>query len=211
VRDRDRVVLGVAGAALGWWVIVVGMTLEGYPGLERFYLPAAGVACVLAGVAVVRLGLLARRVVAGASGLGLAGGVAAVLVAAVVGLATTRIDTARAQKAIAARAVKRLDGLSAAVAAVGGHQGVYPCRSSFASVNHSVQTALAWKLHVTLGRVGTSMTHPGLMFIGPHDTIDGGPPAVARRLTSVRLIARVGVWRVYRVAEPGRTTRCVGS
>jgi hypothetical protein len=211
VRDRDRVVLGVAGAALGWWVIVVGMTLEGYPGLERFYLPAAGVACVLAGVAVVRLGLLARRVVAGASGLGLAGGVAAVLVAAVVGLATTRIDTARAQKAIAARAVKRLDGLSAAVAAVGGHQGVYPCRSSFASVNHSVQTALAWTLHVTLGRVGTSMTHPGLMFIGPHDTIDGGPPAVARRLTSVRLIARVGVWRVYRVTEPGGTTRCVGS
>ena len=36
-------------------MIVVGMTLDGYPGLERFYLPAAGMTCVLAGVGIVRL------------------------------------------------------------------------------------------------------------------------------------------------------------
>ena len=34
------------------------MTLDGYPGLERFYLPAAGLTCVLAGVGIVRLALL---------------------------------------------------------------------------------------------------------------------------------------------------------
>jgi hypothetical protein len=211
VRDRDRVILGLAACAAGWWVIVVAMTLDGYPGLERFYLPAAGVACVLAGVGVVRLALLARSAFPGGGGLALGGAVVVALVAAVVALSTTRIDTARAQKAIAARAVKRLDGLSAAVAAVGGHRGVYPCHSSFASVNHSVQTALAWKLHVTLGRVGTAMTHPGLMFIGPWDTIDGGPPAISRRLRVGPVIARVGVWRVFRVTEPGRSTRCVGA
>jgi hypothetical protein len=132
-------------------------------------------------------------------------------VAVVVALSTTRIDTARAQEPIAARAVTRLDGLSAAVAAVGGHRGVYPCRSSFAAVNHSVQTALAWKLHVTLGRVGTAMTHPGLMFAGPWDTIDGGPPAVSRRLRVGPVIASVGVWRIYRVTKPGGPNRCVGS
>ena len=41
-------------------MIVVGMTLDGYPGLERFYLPAAGMTCVLAGVGIVRLAQGAR-------------------------------------------------------------------------------------------------------------------------------------------------------
>jgi hypothetical protein len=211
VRERDRVVLGLAGAALAWWVIVVAMTLDGYPGLERFYLPAAGVACVLAGVAVARLAVLAGGAWSGRGGLAIAGAVVAGLVAVTVAVSIGQIDTARAQRAIAARAVTRLDGLSAAVRAVGGHRGVYPCRSSFAAVNHSVQTALAWKLHVTLGRVGTAMTHPGLMFVGPWDTIDGGPPAVSRRLRVGPVIASVGVWRVYRVTAPGHSTRCVGT
>ena len=39
---RDWLMLRLAGAVVGWWVLVVGMTLDGYPGLERFYLPAAG-------------------------------------------------------------------------------------------------------------------------------------------------------------------------
>ncbi len=212
LRDRDRVVLGLGVAAAAWWVIVVGMTLDGYPGLERFYLPAAGIACVLAGVGVARLAALAAGALPGRSALALAaaGACAVALVAGVVALSTTRIDTARAQEPIAARAVTRLDGLSAAVAAVGGHAGVYPCRSSFAAVNHSVQTALAWKLHVTLERVGTSMTHPGLLFIGPHDTIDGGPAGVPHRLRVGPAIATVGVWRIYRVTAPGHSTRCIG-
>ena len=42
------------------------MTLDGYPGLERFYLPAAGLTCVLAGVGVVWLASLASEAVAGA-------------------------------------------------------------------------------------------------------------------------------------------------
>jgi hypothetical protein len=213
VRERDRVVLGLAGCAAAWWVIVVAMTLDGYPGLERFYLPAAGLACVLAGVAVARLAVLAAGALSGRGGLAIAGAgaVTVALVAVTVALSTGRIDTARAQRGIAARAVTRLDSLSAAVSAVGGHRGVYPCHSSFAAVNHSVQTALAWKLHVTLGRVGTAMTHPGLMFVGPWDTIDGGPPAVSHRLRIAGLVARVGVWRVYRVTAPGRSTRCVGT
>jgi hypothetical protein len=87
---------------------------------------------------------------------------------------------------------------------------VYPCRSSFAAVNHGVQTALAWKLHVTLGRVGTTMRHQGVLFVGPHDTIDGGPAPVSRKLTSVQLLATVGAWKVYRVTAPGAHTGCVG-
>ncbi len=177
---RDRVMAGLAGCALAWWVIVIGMTLDGYPGLERFFLPAAALIGVLAGVGVVGVARLAvgalgrageaRAVRAGSLGAGIA--VALVVVSAVLG--SGRISTAWGQRAQANRAVARLRGLQRAVAAVGGHAGVFPCRTSYAAVNHGVQTAMAWDLHVTLGRVGTAMRHQGLDFVGPHDAIDGG-------------------------------------
>jgi hypothetical protein len=216
LEERDRLTLSLAGLAIAWWVIVVGMTLVGYPGLERFFLPAAAVICVLAGSGVARLAQLAAGYVAGAASRtrispALAGGIVVVVVVAVsIPFTTTRISAARAQEPIASRAVTRLDQLSEAVAAVGGHARVYPCHSSFVAVNHSVQTALAWKLHVTLGRVGTSMRHQGLMFIGPHDSIDGGLPRINPLLTERRLIATAGVWRVYRMTAAGASTRCVG-
>lgn len=202
VADR----LGMAFAALivTWWVIVVGMTLVGYPGLERFYLPAAALICVLAGAGLVALAELVRS--PGWARPALLG----IAIGASVPLALSRASGLPTQTRLAARAVRRLDQLSAAVGAVGGHRGVYPCRSSFASVNHSVQTALAFKLHVTLGRVGTAMRHQGVLFLGPHDSIDGGPPAVNHRLTQRRLVVRVGAWRVYRVTAPGASARCVG-
>lgn len=213
-RARDRLTMALAACAAGWWVLVVALTLDGYPGLERFYLPAAGITCVLAGVAVVRVAELAGRASEGFGRAALARAVPLAVAVALIGLsvpfATGRINTARAQEPVARRAVKRLDQLSAAVRAVGGRWAVFPCRSSFAAVNHGVQTALAWKLHVTLGRVGTTMRHQGVMFVGPHDTIDGQPPPIRRRLTQVRLLARVGAWRVYRVTAPGASTRCVG-
>jgi hypothetical protein len=213
-RAADRLTLWLAALTLAWWVIVVGMTLDGYPGLERFFLPAAAMTCVLGGVGIVRVARLAGGVAsssaAGMRGAWVPAAVAVVLVAVSIPFTTTRISTARAQEPIASHAVTRLDQLSGAVAAVGGHHGVYPCHSSFASVNHSVQTALAWKLHVTLGRVGTTMRHQGVMFVGPHDSIDGGVPRVDHRLTQVRLLAQVGVWQVYRMSTPGSDTRCVG-
>ena len=226
VRERERLILWAAAGAGAWWVVVVAMTVDGYPGLERFFLPAAAVACVLAGVGVVRIGALAAELASGAAGgsvggsegpgrlagparcVGLAAGLAvtALAVLAVHG----RIGYARAQEPLARHAVTRLDQLSAAVAAVGGHRGVYPCKSSFAAVNHSVQTALAWKLHVTLERVGTAMRHPGVLFVGPHDTIDGAPAPIADSLNRVELIRRVGPWRIYRVYRYGHSTACVG-
>ena len=65
-RERDRLILGLGAAALAWWVLVVAMTLDGYPGLERFFLPAAAIISVLGGVGLVRVagvagGALNRR------------------------------------------------------------------------------------------------------------------------------------------------------
>ena len=169
---------------------------------------------MLAGSGVVRLGLLVAgrvRTTDARSPLVVAGVVAVVLIGASIPFTTTRISTAWAQERIASRAVTRLDQLSQAVAAIGGHRAVFPCHSSFVAVNHSVQTALAWKLHVTLGRVGTSMRHQGLMFLGPHDSIDGGPAAVSPRLDHRQLLASVGAWRVYRVWAAGHLNHCVGT
>jgi hypothetical protein len=211
-KPRNGLVLGLAAAAAAWWVLVVGMTLDGYPGLERFYLPAAGLTCVLAGAGLVELARLASRFLGErAPALRYAGiGLVVLVVALSVPFSTSRIDQARAQRPIASRAVTRFDQLTAAVAAVGGHSGVYPCHSSFAAVNHSAQTALAWKLHVTLERVGTSMRHPGLMFVGPHDSIDGGAPAISSRLNQIQLIRQVGAWKIYKVWRAGHSTACVG-
>lgn len=212
-RGRDRVVLGLAACGLAWWVLVVAMTLDGYPGLDRFFLPAAGVACVLGGAAIVALGRLAARWVPG-SGSGrtalITAAVVVALVAVLVPFSTGRVSEAWAQRRTAARAVTRLNELTRAVAAVGGHHGVFPCRTSYAAVNHGVQTALAWKLHVTLGRVGTSMRNQGVLFVGPWDSIDGQPAHRAHGLTQLQLLARTGAWRVYRVTAPGASTRCVG-
>jgi hypothetical protein len=215
LASRDGVTVALGAFTGAWWVVVVGMTLDGYPGLERFFLPAAATTCVLGGAGFVRVARVAGEAVRSAATprarvLWIPALVAAALVAASVPFTTLRVSVIRAQEPIASRAVTRLDQLSAVAAAVGGHHAVFPCHSSFAAVNHSVQTALAWKLHVTLGRVGTTMRHQGLMFVGPHDTIDGGTPRIDPRLTQRRLIAHVGVWRVYRMTSPGSATGCVG-
>ncbi len=203
---RDWLTIWLGAGAAAWWVVVVGMTLDGYPGLERFYLPAAGVTAVLAGVGVVRLASVLSR------GRALvAAGVVVGLVALTIPFIGGRLNDARAQEKVASQAVTRLDQLSAAVAAVGGHDRVFPCKSSFAAVNHGVQTALAYKLHVTLERVGTSMIHQGVMFVGPHDSIDGEAAQIKPDLTGRQLLAVVGAWRVYRVTKPGDDTSCVGS
>ena len=54
-RRHDRTLIVLAGGALAWCAIVVAMTaVFGYAALSRFFLPAAALLCVLAGIGVVR-------------------------------------------------------------------------------------------------------------------------------------------------------------
>jgi hypothetical protein len=212
LRDRNRRLLALGAGVATWWVVVIAMTLDGYPGLERFYLPAAALTCVLGGVGVVSVaqlagGALRRRTAATAVSVAVAVALAAVSIP----FTTARVSAARAAFPAANQAVSIIDQLGQAAAAVGGHHGVFPCKSSFAAVNHSVQTALAWKLHVTLERVGTHVSAPGIDFIGPHNGTDGAPAPVDPRLTHMQTLAHAGVWTVVRLTDPRLPpSPCVG-
>ncbi|MGH2915523.1 MAG: hypothetical protein ACRDMX_11095 [Solirubrobacteraceae bacterium] len=211
---RHRAVLAIAGGIVVWWVVVVGETLDGYPGLERFFLPAAALVCVLGGVGIAALARLAQALVRRARAPAVGGAVTAltalVLTAACFPFARAQLRIVRVDQRDATQGVWLLDELSHAVAAVGGHDGVLPCRSSFAAINHSGQTALAFKLHVTLARIGTSMRAPGVDFVGPHAAQIGGPAKVDPRLTQRQTLAVVGPWQVLRLTTPGLPTGCDG-
>jgi len=222
-KERDRVILTVAGLAAAWWVIVVLETAKGYPGLERFYLPAAACACVLAGVGVIRIGGLVAELAGkvGSPTLARAAALAAALIAVVVSYlaADGRVTYAKDQYSLTNMAVARLNSLDTAIAAAGGRRAIFPCKlaqHSYVSVNHSLQTALAWHLHATLERVGTRMSYPGVMFVGPHDSIDGGPAVVNSYFLPanggrIQLIKTSGPWKIYRVYRPGQPMSCVGT
>jgi hypothetical protein len=211
-EERDRLTLAIAAGGLAWVAVVLALTIDGYPGLERFFLPASAMACVLAGVGAARISGLASRRITSPTAARLAGvGVAAAVLALSIPLSSSRISDARAQEPTARRAVTIFDQLSDAVKAVGGAARLYPCKSSLVTINHSAQTALAWKLQVPMTRVVTVLHAPGVDFIGPHNSIDGGAALVSHRLTVVQPLAQVGDWRVVRLTAPGDPANaCVG-
>jgi hypothetical protein len=218
-KERDRLILGCAGLGLAWWIVVEIETAKGYPGLERFYLPAAAIACVLAGVGVIRIGALIAEL-AGRVGAALTVRRTAAVLASLIAVAISyhyvdgRVTYTKDQYSLTKVAVTRLNNLSAAVAAVGGHNGVFPCKSklqSYTSVNHSLQTALAFKLHSTLERVGTVLAYPGVLFVGPHDSIDGGLEPPNPYFTRTVFLKQVGMFKMYRVYRAGQSLSCVGT
>jgi hypothetical protein len=212
LRDRDRLLVGIGVAIVAWWVVVVAMTLDGYPGLERFFLPAAALTCVLGGVGIVRLAQLGGELARGTSFASALPVVVAVALVALSILISSDAITAARQSFAANRAdADSQRELSAAVRAVGGHDAVYPCTTSFAAVNHGMQTALAWKLHVTLEKVGTAMRAPGVDFIGPHSGANGEAAHIDPRLTRERPLGGAGHWRAVQLTDPRLPpSRCVG-
>ena len=214
-RVRRRVRLGLSAGVIAWWAVVMVMTLGfGFPGLERFYLPAASVVCVLGAAGIVAL---ARRLGAwlggrwpGSGALAPAGALCVLLAAAVVG-SLRPIDVLGEFEPEAALAVSTVHGLDRAVAAVGGRDAALPCARSFVAVNHAAQPALAWALRAGLQSVGTAMSRPGLDFIGPANRATGVPAAIAPDLVHDRLRAHSGDWYVYVLTRRARPhgVRCL--
>jgi hypothetical protein len=209
VRGRRGWLAGLAAFAVAWWTIVIAMALGlGYPGLERFDLPAAAVVCVLGAAGFVELARLAGRWAAGGGVAGRRRGpfaaVAAlcVLIGASVAARPAPFGDLALFEPEAALAVRTVAAMDRAVAAVGGARAVLPCPSSFVAVNHAAQPALAWDLHVGLQRVGTAMTAPGLDFVGPDNRATGIPAAIAPHLLGDRMVAAVGGWDVIALSDP---------
>jgi hypothetical protein len=216
LRDRRRLVLVLGLAVIIYYAVVVVETMKGYPGLERFFLPDASLICVLGGYGMVRIAQLAGELVSGRTNAGASVptiatlGVFAVLAAASVPFITTRISEARADFPQASLAVTTSNQMTKVAAAVGGRDGVFPCKTSFSAVNHGVQSEMAWKLKVPLERVGTAMSAPGVDFVGPHNSVTGSPAPVDPRLTHHEVLARVDGWVVLRQTTPGLPQRCDG-
>ena len=193
IRTREWVTVTLAGAGLAYLAVVEVMTLAHYPGLERFILPAAAVACVLAGVAVARFATLA-----GGGPASLA--IAVMAVAIAVPFFDGRVAEAGTEEHTARRAVAIYDQLVAAVHQVGGTGRVFPCPTSHAAVNHTVQTSLAWVLNVPLTRVLGSDRPRHLagqtrarVLRAPRNRINGGAPKTLVGGLRRTRIARAGV------------------
>jgi hypothetical protein len=211
VRDRNRTILALGLLVVAWWVVVVGETLDGYPGLERFFLPGATLTCVLGGVGLAQLARLAGGLLRSPARWVLTAAVAVALIAVSVPFSTAQITVVRGDETDANQAVFLLNSLTRAIAAVGGKAAILPCKSSFVALNHSAQTAMAWKLGVTLERVGTAMSAPGVDFIGPHAASIGGAAKIDPRLTTERTLKVVGPWRVVTLTDPRLpSSACIG-
>jgi hypothetical protein len=212
IRGKDWLTVALAALGLAYVAIVEAMTLDHYPGLERFLLPAAAIACVLAGVAVARVAAFAGGGVASLAA-------AAALVAVAVPFFDGRVAEATTEFHTARQAVRIYDQLVAATKRVGPTTRILPCPRSYAAVNHTMQTSLAWALTVPLTRVLTvtnvdsSLRRPALAFFAPRNPINGGAPTAFVGGLHGHLVAHVGIWKVYRVKRAGdaRGNACVGS
>ena len=216
VSQRGRAIGALGAFVCAWWVEVIVMTIWlGYPGLERFFLPAAAVVCVLGGAGMAGLAGAVGGWFRGRAGSeGIAAAVGGLLVAAMVAgsvlVSRGAVNLLLGAEGQAALAQRTLNGLSSSVAAAGGRAAVLPCSSSFAAVNHSAQPALAWDLRVTLQRVGSAMTGPGVDFIGPADIATGIPAAIDPELVRDRVVGRSGAWTAVALRRGGGGGSCVG-
>jgi hypothetical protein len=211
IRRRDWLTVTLAGAGLAYVAVVALMTLDHYPGLERFMLPAAAVAAVLAGVAVTRFAMLA--------GGGLPSlAVAVVLVAIAIPFFAGRVSAAGPERGISQRAVNIYNEMVVAVHKAGGTKAVFPCSASYAAANHSIQSGLAWVFAVplthvlTVTKIDSSLRRPALAFFAHRNQINGGAPTKLVGGLRGQLLARSGIWKVIRVTRPGDPSQnaCVG-
>lgn len=189
-RRGDHRVLVLAAGALVWAFVVVAMAVVlGYAALGRFFLPAAGSLCVLAGVGVVRtVGVLrdTRATAAVAAVVLLVAGVA--LVPRAVGIEEVLddvVDRGRLE-----------DDLDLVLDRAGGADAILACGPPAVSSSGLLRPAVAWKLDLALHDVRRVRDdHRGAVVVRA-DT--GSEADVAERGDVVEL-ARTAEWVVFRV------------
>ncbi|MGI8750320.1 MAG: hypothetical protein ACR2J6_07205 [Thermoleophilaceae bacterium] len=189
VRRRDRLELGLAGAALGVLALFAGMTEAGFSGNPRYLLPAIVLACVLTGVAAVRLMQASPRPAVAA--------VTTALVAAVAapwlheGVKGLNRQVGQAQR------TAQLDAeLGVAVARAGGADAVV--RGGAPAVDRAFAPHMSWLTVLPIGQVERARGKALVFAAGRRDPgslvaqADGAPP-----MANMHTLATVGRWRVF--------------
>lgn len=146
---RLAVILATVGA--GWIAATAAMAVAGFPGLQRFMLPAAGGLCVLAG------GGAGQAVTWGRRRLRSGGWPIAAVALLVAVLGTSFYGRLRIIDAVNAvngeRTRSGLDrGLSRAIAEAGGRKRILACGAP--SIDLGFQSVLAWDLDRAVGQIG---------------------------------------------------------
>jgi hypothetical protein len=192
-RRRRRAGLVLGGGALVLTLVVALMVPLGFGGSPRFMFPAAGVVCVLAGLAVAWLLELART-----RPLQLAA--AGTLVAVSIPSAVIRAGTDRDRIHDVRLRTQLQDNLDRAVARAGG--GSHVRALGHARVNPSFAHQLAWDLDVHQDEVGP-LRYPAVIFQGPQTRVSpGAKPRVPRFGVTTKRVASVSGWKAFYVTKP---------
>jgi hypothetical protein len=207
-HERGEKTLVVLGAGAIAWALMVAVITQVAYGLPRYLLPGAMIADVMAGVAVVWIAkVAAARFAGGSAGRLVLPAAAALVLALTLPWTVSRVHLIVRQVHQADQAVLFQKRLFLAVDRVGGVRTVLPCRSSVVAVNHSLASALAWKLQVQLRRVSPLMRGTGYVFRAPRNTDTGTTPPIADRAAkTVRTVALVRPWRVLEVTRRGASS-----
>ena len=152
VRRRDAGALLPAGAALAWTLAVLFLDAVGYPGIERFLVPAAALWSVVGAIGLTWLVDEARALGGRAAAAGAAVGLALIAV----GLGVARVGDVADDADRVAERVDAQSELADAVTLVGRERlaRAAPC------VNVAFQTALAWQLDVHATQVCAPLAPP---------------------------------------------------
>jgi hypothetical protein len=212
---RETVLLWLSAAAVLWALMVAIMTQVAY-GLPRYLLPGGMVAIVLAGVGLARLSAavgtwVANRVKRPSSATAFTAIVALALIAATLPWTIHRGKVLVRQGHDADQAAFYINKLFTAAQRAGGRARVLPCHSSYVAVNHSMASALAWKLEVRLSRIKPLMRDTGFVFRAPRNRNTGSIPPIARASAkTITPLVSVPPWNVLEVTARGAslTPRC---
>ncbi|MGH2915145.1 MAG: hypothetical protein ACRDMX_09155 [Solirubrobacteraceae bacterium] len=207
----ERPVIALALVSVAYVAVIELMTLQGFPGLGRFMLPAGAIVSVLAGAGLARLAALARGSVAPAM-------IAVALVSFSAPYCLPPISQVRSDRHAAAIALLGHDSLTSAVTRAGGAEGVLPCATSSATVNWRETPELAWILGVPLDRVhpvpahANSIRSAGLAFLAPGQPALGNSPSQLGSGLRVHPLWRDGPWSIMRVtrSHDPHVDHCVG-
>ena len=161
---RNRVVLGLVGAAALWVVVEIAFAYHGFSAVPRYMIEPAAVLVAVggAGVGWVIAGLPRFPRLSTAIGLLAAAG----LVVALVPVARQRVRTVRQEIGDAHRFAAQDDSLEAVIVRLGGPARVLACGQPVTDVGH--QSELAWDVGLNVGQVGYH----------PSKAINSGKPIV---------------------------------